>query len=283
MLSCMTRRLCPARVNRGQRRLAWCMSFAVAAGATACLHRSAGAGGSRSAESQAYLFSYFTRNGEDGVHLAYSHDGISWTALNGGKSVITPAIDGAGRGWQEWNTRAALMRDPSILRGPDGMFHLVWTVAWTDHAIGVAHSRDLIHWSEQERVPVMEHEPNVLNTWAPDLFYDDATQQFVIVWASSIPGRFPSHRLACPADVARARRPPAVLRHHERLQGVLTRRAALRRRLLCDRWNDHPPRRYLLSRDEGRNVFPKRAEHPRRDQRPRHGSIWPGIAGVHRP
>ena len=72
------------------------------------------------------------------------------------------------------------------------MFHLVWTVAWTDHGIGVAHSRDLIHWSEQTRVPVMEHEPNALNTWAPDLFYDDATKQFVIVWATSIPGRFPA-------------------------------------------------------------------------------------------
>src|SRR5678815_1910367 len=68
----------------------------------------------------------------------------------------------------------------------------VWTVAWTDHGIGVAHSRDLIHWSTQTRVPVMEHEPDALNTWAPDLFYDDATKQFVIVWATAIPGRFPA-------------------------------------------------------------------------------------------
>lgn len=143
------------------------------------------------AEPQAFLFSYFRGNGGDGVHLAYSRDGVTWLPLNGGRSVITPAITGAGRGWQEWNTTAALMRDPSILRGPDGMFHLVWTIAWTDHAIGVAHSRDLIHWSEQTRLPVMEREPTALNTWAPDLFYDDATQQFVIVWASSIPGRFP--------------------------------------------------------------------------------------------
>jgi beta-xylosidase len=142
-------------------------------------------------EPQAFLFSYFMRNGEDGVHLAYSRDGITWLPLNSGRSVITLSITGSGRGWQEWNTTAALMRDPSILRGPDGVFHLVWTVAWTDHAIGVAHSRDLIHWSEQTRVPVMEHEPTTLNTWAPDLFYDDATKQFVIVWASSVTGRFP--------------------------------------------------------------------------------------------
>ena len=68
------------------------------------------------------------------MHLAYSHDGINWSPLNGGRSVITPAVTGSGIGWQEWNTTGALMRDPSILRGPDGMFHLVWTVAWTDHA-----------------------------------------------------------------------------------------------------------------------------------------------------
>ena len=65
--------------------------------------------GSAAPEPQAYLFSYFTGNGEDGVHLAYSRDGISWAALNGGKSVITPGINGSGRGWQEWNTTAALM------------------------------------------------------------------------------------------------------------------------------------------------------------------------------
>jgi hypothetical protein len=143
-------------------------------------------------EPQVFLFSYFTRNGEDGVHLAASRDGVSWRPLNGARAVITPAVTGAGRGWQEWSTTAALMRDPSILRGPDGVFHLVWTIAWTDRGIGVAHSRDLVHWSEQTRVPVMDHEPNALNAWAPDLFYDRATQQYVIVFASAIPGRFPA-------------------------------------------------------------------------------------------
>ena len=28
------------------------------------------------------LFSYFTGNGEDGLHLAYSHDGLTWETLN---------------------------------------------------------------------------------------------------------------------------------------------------------------------------------------------------------
>lgn len=167
---------------------------APAVGAVGLLAAACGpaAGPAPTPEPQAFLFSYFTRNGDDGLHLAWSADGITWRPLNGGRSMLTPSVEGAGRGWQEWDTRAALMRDPSVLRGPDGMFHLVWTISWTDRAIGVAHSPDLVHWSPQERVPVMAHEPATLNSWAPDLFYDEARREFVIIWASSIPGRFPA-------------------------------------------------------------------------------------------
>ena len=28
------------------------------------------------------------------------------------------------------------MRDPSICRGPDGLFHMVWTTSWNDRIIG---------------------------------------------------------------------------------------------------------------------------------------------------
>ena len=143
-------------------------------------------------EGDAMLFSYFTRNGEDGLHLAYSEDGTTWKPINGGRSLLTPAVTGSGIGWQEWDTRAALMRDPSILRAPDGTFYMAWTISWTDRGIGVARSKDLIHWSEQRRIGVMDHEPNALNAWAPDLFWDDATKEFVIVWSTSIPGRFPA-------------------------------------------------------------------------------------------
>ena len=227
----------------------------VACALAGCAYAGAPGNSAAPVEPSAFLFSYFTRNGEDGAHLAYSRDGITWLPLNGGRSVITPAINGAGRGWQEWNTTAALMRDPSILRGPDGTFHLVWTVAWTDHAIGVAHSRDLIHWSEQTRVPVMAHEPDALNTWAPDLFYDDATSQFVIVWATSIPGRFP----ASDSVAQRTSRGRADHRLYyvttKRLQDVLTRRLAVRRRLQRDRRHDREARRQILSRHEGRDVL----------------------------
>ena len=160
--------------------------------ALACAHPAPTQHPAAAPESTAFLFSYFTRNGEDGVHLAYSRDGVTWLPLLGGRAVVRPQVTGQGIGWQQWDTHAALMRDPSILRGPDGVFHLVWTIAWTDRGIGVAHSPDLIHWSEQTRVPVMDHEPNALNAWAPDLFYDQETKQYLIVWATAIPGRFPA-------------------------------------------------------------------------------------------
>jgi hypothetical protein len=37
----------------------------------------------------------------------------------------------------------------------------------------------------------MEHETGVKNTWAPEIFFDAASSEFVVVWASTIEGRFP--------------------------------------------------------------------------------------------
>jgi hypothetical protein len=83
------------------------------------------------------------------------------------------------------------MRDPSIVQGPDGVYHLVWTSSWRgDKGFGYAYSKDLIHWSEQQFLEVMKQEPGTVNVWAPELFYDDDNKQFVIIWASAIPGRF---------------------------------------------------------------------------------------------
>ena len=127
-----------------------------------------------------YLFSYFVGNGEDGLHLAWSRDGYKWEALNGGKSYLKPEVG-----------ETKLMRDPCLLRGPDGTFHMVWTTSWTGKTIGYAASKDLVHWSEQKAIPVMAHEPGALNCWAPEIVYDEAKQQYLIFWATTIPGRFP--------------------------------------------------------------------------------------------
>jgi hypothetical protein len=128
----------------------------------------------------AYLFTYFTGNGEDGLHLAWSADGYKWEALNGGKSCLTSTIG-----------KEKLMRDPCVVRGPDGTYHMVWTSGWWENNIGYASTKDFITWSEPRKLPVMAHEPTVRNSWAPEVACDEKRQEFIIFWSSTIPGRFP--------------------------------------------------------------------------------------------
>lgn len=131
-------------------------------------------------EKSVYLFSYFKGNGEDGLHLAYSEDGYKWQSLKNDNSFLTPEVG-----------KDKLMRDPCIIKGGDGLYHMVWTVSWTDKGIGYASSKDLIHWSKQEFIPVMAHENETRNTWAPEITYDEVNKEYMIYWASTIPGKFP--------------------------------------------------------------------------------------------
>lgn len=126
-----------------------------------------------------FLFSYFKGNGEDGLHFAWSEDGLKWESLRGDKSFLTPQVGGM------------LMRDPSIVQGPDGVFHMVWSSGWWDKGFGYASSKDLLKWSEQRSIPVNENVAGAKNTWAPDLFFNESTKQFVMVFATTVPGRFP--------------------------------------------------------------------------------------------
>lgn len=127
----------------------------------------------------AYLFAYFVKNGEDGLHLAASTDGYAFEALDEGRSFLTPQVG-----------ESKLMRDPCLLRGPDGTFHLVWTTAWEGRTIGYASSKNLIQWSEQKALPVMTQDPGTRNCWAPEIAYDNAQKQFLIIWATTVTGKF---------------------------------------------------------------------------------------------
>jgi hypothetical protein len=125
-----------------------------------------------------YLFTSFQGNGESGLQFLYSEDMREWKRIPG--HFLKPQVG-----------ESRLMRDPSLLLGPDGTFHLVWTTGWKhDQGFGYAHSKDLRNWSEQRFIPVMKHEPTTVNVWAPELFYDGRDERFIIAWASTIPGRF---------------------------------------------------------------------------------------------
>jgi hypothetical protein len=129
---------------------------------------------------KAYVFAYFVKNGEDGLHLAGSTDAYHWTKLGGGASYLLPTVG-----------KSRLMRDPCLLRGPDGVYRMVWTSGWNEDDIGYASSKDLIHWSEQKELHVMAHEPGVLNAWAPEIVYDQRRGEYMIFWSSTVPGKFP--------------------------------------------------------------------------------------------
>ena len=129
---------------------------------------------------EALVFCYFKGNGEDGLHLASSRDGYTWTALKRDSSFLRPTV-----------SKDKLMRDPCIVRGADGLFHMVWTVSWQDQGIGYASSKDLVHWSKQEFLPVMAQEPGARNCWAPEITYDATTKTYLIYWATTITGKFP--------------------------------------------------------------------------------------------
>ncbi|HXS68099.1 MAG TPA: glycoside hydrolase family 43 protein [Candidatus Polarisedimenticolia bacterium] len=158
-------------------------SLALLAGAAIILFlipsRAVAASGSLAGTDSVYLFTSFHNADQKFLRFLYSDDGYHWTNVPG---TFLEANVG----------EAKQLRDPSLLRGPDGTYQLVWTTGWHDpKGFGHASSTDLIHWSEQQFVPVMTNEPTTVNVWAPELFYDGKNKQFIITWASTIPGRFP--------------------------------------------------------------------------------------------
>jgi len=126
-----------------------------------------------------YLFCYFKGNG-DGLHYACSEDGFKWKPLFKDSIVLKPTI-----------SKDKLFRDPCIIKGADDVYHMVWTVSWNNRGIGYASSKDLVHWSEQQFIPVMMHEDSARNTWAPEITYNPKKKEYMIYWASTIRGRFP--------------------------------------------------------------------------------------------
>lgn len=128
-----------------------------------------------------FMFSYFKNNGKDGLHLAYSEDGLKWVSLKKDQSFLVPIL-----------SKDSLMRDPCIIRGADGRFHMVWTVSWNQRGIGYASSADLVSWSEQKYIPVMQHEDSARNCWAPEITWDKKKKQYMIYWATTIAGKYPA-------------------------------------------------------------------------------------------
>jgi len=129
------------------------------------------------------LFVYFKEPANMGVFFATSNDGYHWQALNSGKPWVP--IEHAGE----------LMRDPFLTRGPDHEFHMVWTWGWRGQTMGYAHSPDLVHWSEQQEIPLMAGTPGTQNTWAPEIYWDAGKSKWLMIWSSTVAGRHEGNRI----------------------------------------------------------------------------------------
>ena len=141
----------------------------------------------------AYLFVHFrektTPDGEQ-VHFALSRDGFHWESVNQGLPVL----------WTYYGSRGA--RDFTICRCKDGKFHIIatdlslaygmrnefhhsWDAISRNGSKYLSHwvSDDLIHWSEQQLLPIGSEAFGCL--WAPDIIYDPVRDDYVLHWSSS--------------------------------------------------------------------------------------------------
>ncbi|MDE3105463.1 MAG: glycoside hydrolase family 43 protein [Acidobacteriota bacterium] len=134
---------------------------------------------------QNWLFAYFKEPGNQGIYLALSRDGYHYTALNDGGPWLAPEQPGE------------IMRDVYLTRGPDGLFQMVWTWAWHGNALGHATSRDLIHWSVQQYIPIMASHQDTNNVWAPELAWDEQRGKWLVLWSSSSKDDARGNRIWC--------------------------------------------------------------------------------------
>jgi len=122
----------------------------------------------------AWLFIYFKEPGNQGIYFALSRDGYHYTPLNNGKPWLAP---------EQPNE---LMRDVFLTRGPDHLFHMVWTWNWHGNSLGYASSPDLLTWSPQQQVPIMSGFPETNNVWAPETYWDKTKRRWLLTWSSSM-------------------------------------------------------------------------------------------------
>ena len=120
-----------------------------------------------------YLFAYFPANNNENIYYALSNDGYNFTVMNNGNRVVAADTVSIKKG----------LRDPHVLRAPDGWFYMVNTDMKSDEGwssnrgMVLMKSRDLISWKH-----ATVHFPdkykgknfaNVTRVWAPETFWDD--------------------------------------------------------------------------------------------------------------
>jgi beta-xylosidase len=123
-----------------------------------------------------YLLSYF-RTQDEALHLAWSEDALSWSALNDNRPLLRATVGNRS------------VRDPFIRACEDGFYHLLSTDSWWSPNLLHARSADLLEWEPWAILPVMESVAGTRNAWAPEFFYDAARRVYFLFWASITAGK----------------------------------------------------------------------------------------------
>ena len=94
---------------------------------------------SAKADAPIYLSTAVQGQSSNGLRFSYSFDRQAWTNIPG---LFLKARAGDGT-----------MREPRLSRDADGTWHLVWNCSKEEtNRFAHAHSKDLVHWSEQELI-----------------------------------------------------------------------------------------------------------------------------------
>ena len=128
------------------------------------------------------FFVYF--QDDQKIRFALSRDGFHWTALYNNAPI--PGLDGD-------NTTS--VRDPFVNFDPvSGIYRMVATDGFKfghDAQIWYWESSDLLSWSKQRALPVMDKfKDSLQDTWAPEWVWDAAASEYVIFWTTRwLPGK----------------------------------------------------------------------------------------------
>ncbi|WP_169581954.1 MULTISPECIES: immunoglobulin-like domain-containing protein [Microbacterium] len=139
-----------------------------------------------------YAAAYFKSDGDEKIYQAATsgNDFFTFSPVNGGNAVITSTADTKG------------LRDPYILRSKDGdKYYMVatdlciscgtgWGPAQSNGSlkIEVWESTDLVHWSRTngQNAGITINQPEAGMTWAPEAYWDDELQSYVVFFASRL-------------------------------------------------------------------------------------------------
>ncbi|MCJ1685408.1 immunoglobulin-like domain-containing protein [Rathayibacter sp. VKM Ac-2928] len=146
----------------------------------------------RTAPDAGYASAYFKSDGDEKIYQAATsgNDFFTFSPVNGGKAVITSTTDTKG------------LRDPFILRSHNGdKYYMVATdlciscgTGWGDAQskgslkIEVWESTDLVTWTRTNGADtgITVNQPAAGMTWAPEAYWDDALQSYVVFFSSRL-------------------------------------------------------------------------------------------------